>query len=165
MLLERHLVSSFAGNGGDSKPEAECVAKELIRREGGVDGLAKLGIDSTSSDDELDDAVGQMIQDRLLSSDTEPFDRFVDAAFACGLDKGIRSDFLAQLQKDGNSPTASKCLADRVLGDRYLRLVLVIGTKPGATEDPRVETKFDDPLIAAVDRAAYDCGVVSWGGG
>ncbi len=162
--VERLLVRYFEdGNLEGTGIAATCMAREVVRREGGAEGLAKLGIATSSTTTEVGDAMDQMLQERVLDNATEPFDRFVDAMFACDTAKKMRAEFLAGLERDGNSSTASECLADRVVGNRYLRLVLVVGTRPGATEDPRVKVRFRDPLLAAIDRAALACDVVSWG--
>lgn len=171
--LVRHLSAVFTAMnreqaddpaGVDPATAGACTARELVRRAGGPSGLAKVGIEASSTRAEIEDAIDEMLYQRVHDPKAEGLNTFIDAMFACGLDKGFQAEFLTQLEGDGNSPAASECLASRVIGDRYLRLVLIVGTRSGSTPDPEVQRNFRDPLIKAVDQAAKGCGVTSWGG-
>ena len=141
-----------------------CVARETIRLQGGAAGLRRFGVTATSTASDVNDWIDSMLEDRVHGRHPERFDAYVDALWACGMDKSFSSEFRAQLKADGNSSEATDCLVNKVIGDRYLRLVLIIGNEKGSTPDAQVQKNFADPLIAAVDTAASACGVTSWGG-
>lgn len=100
-------------SGIDAAITGACTARELVRRAGGAAGLAKLGIRPSSSRAEVGAALDQMLRQRVMGTNTKGFDTFVDAMFACGLDKRYRSEFVTQIEDDGNTRTASKRHAQR----------------------------------------------------
>lgn len=159
----------FSQNGGDFDIAApgglgRCMARETVAREGGAAALAALGITAESTNTEIGSWLDSMLTARVTGKDPEPFDAYVDAMWACGFDELFATEFRAQLHANGNADEKADCLVTKVVDDRYLRLVLIVGTRTGSTPDPETEKNFGEPLVAAVDEAARACGGVVWGG-
>lgn len=170
--LEAHLATiftaMFAANAADDLGEApesvgRCVAGEFIEHEGGVSALERAGVTTESTQADVTGWLDAMTIQRVTGGDPEPFDGFVDATWACGWDDLYASEFRQMLQRNGNDEAATECLVSKVIGDREMRLVLVVGNRAGT--DPNPDDPFTSALVAKVDEAAAACGVAAWGGG